>query len=136
MLLCGQSAHLFEGSIQDNFTEYGTYRDVPPISPEQAAAYLKICAAEFPLTMACATMSGGERQRVFAAVCLSLQPKVLLLDEPTSALDDGTANAMMANIKSFCRENAVSLIAVSHSKPLAEAFADYTVALGGGDGRE
>ena len=94
--------------------------------------YLKLCAALFPLGADCAAMSGGERQRVFAAICLSLRPKALLLDEPTSALDDNTANTVMTNIKTFCRENNITLIVVSHNKALAETFADHVIALGGG----
>jgi len=130
VLLCGQSAFLFDGSIQDNFLECYKYRDLPPLSQEDAYRYLKICAVLFPLDAACVSMSGGERQRVFTAICLSFMPKALLLDEPTSALDDATANTVMTNIKTFCRENNISLIVVSHNKALAESFADHVILLG------
>ena len=33
-------------------------------------------------------ISGGEKQRIVTAVCLSLERAILLLDEPTSSLDD------------------------------------------------
>ena len=35
VLLCGQSAFLFDGSVQDNFAEYYKYRDLPPPDPEE-----------------------------------------------------------------------------------------------------
>jgi putative ABC transport system ATP-binding protein len=132
VLLCGQSVYLFDGSVEDNFTEYYKYRDLPPVSRDEAHTYLKICAADFPLDAPCSTMSGGERQRVFTSICLSFRPKVLLLDEPTSALDDTTANMMMANIKVFCKENNMTLIVVSHNQALSESFADCTITLTGG----
>ncbi|MDR0306860.1 MAG: energy-coupling factor ABC transporter ATP-binding protein [Chitinispirillales bacterium] len=132
VLLCGQSTFLFDKSVQENFIEYYKYRDLHPINQDKINTYLKICAANFRLDALCVTMSGGERQRVFTAICLSLRPKVFLLDEPTSALDDMTANTMMSNIKAFCNENNITLIVVSHNRALAQAYADNTIMLAGG----
>jgi putative ABC transport system ATP-binding protein len=133
VLLCGQSPFLFDGNIKENFEEYYKYRDLPRVSLEKAHTFLKICAADFPLEAPCITMSGGEKQRVFTAICLSFHPNVLLLDEPTSALDDVTANIMMTNIKVFCQKENITLIVVSHNKALAESYADYTILLAGDD---
>ncbi|MDR2727767.1 MAG: ATP-binding cassette domain-containing protein, partial [Chitinispirillales bacterium] len=116
VLLCGQTTFLFSGTIVENFVEFYKYRDLSPINNDEINKYLKICAANFPLDASCDTMSGGERQRLFISICLSLRPKVLLLDEPTSALDDMTSNAVMSNLKTFCRENNITLIVVSHNK--------------------
>ncbi|MCL2460721.1 MAG: energy-coupling factor ABC transporter ATP-binding protein [Euryarchaeota archaeon] len=132
VLLCGQSPFLFDENIQENFAEYYKYRDLLPISQEKVHTYLKICAADVPLDAPCITMSGGERQRVFTAICLSFHPSVLLLDEPTSSLDDATADMMMKNIKTFCQEENITLIVVSHNKLLAQSYADYTISLAGG----
>jgi putative ABC transport system ATP-binding protein len=132
VLLCGQSPFLFDGNIQENFAEYYKFRDFPSISQEKAHKYLKICAADFPLDAPCDTMSGGERHRVFTAICLSFHPNVLLLDEPTSALDDATANIMLTNIKVFCQKENVTLIVVSHNKTFAKSYADHTILLAGG----
>ena len=136
VLLCGQSAFLFDGSVWENFVEYRKYREMPAISREEANTYLKICVAEFPLDAVCTTMSGGERQRVFTAVCLSLKPKVFLLDEPTSALDDGTAYQMMANLVVYCREQNITLVVISHSKALMGSFAEHTIFLEAGNRHE
>ncbi|MDR0766893.1 MAG: energy-coupling factor ABC transporter ATP-binding protein [Methanosarcinales archaeon] len=129
VLLCGQSAFLFDSSIRKNFEQYYSYRDLPAISPEQMQMYLKICAIDISLDTPCTTMSGGERHRVFIAICLSLRPKVLLLDEPTSALDDMTANTVLTNIRLFCREHKITLIIVSHNTALVQSYADDTITL-------
>ena len=130
VLLCGQSPFLFDGSIEENFNQYYSYRELQPIGEIQS--FLKICSIDFPLDANCTSMSGGERQRVFTAICLSLRPKVLMLDEPTSALDDATANAVLTNVKQFCKENGITLIIVSHSQALVQAYADNVITLAGG----
>ena len=135
VLLCGQAVYLFDGSIKDNFEQYHKYRD-STIAPAAMESYLKICVADFPLDTACVTMSGGERQRVFTAICLSFRPRVILLDEPTSALDDATAYTLMTNLKAYCRENGMTLIIVSHNKAIADAFGDCVITLEWGGGRE
>ena len=80
----------------------------------------------------CNVMSGGERQRVFIAINLSYQPKVLMMDEPTSALDDKNADTLIKNIKSYCKANKISLIIVSHDKTIADRYADNIINLLGG----
>jgi putative ABC transport system ATP-binding protein len=72
-------------------------------------------------------MSGGEKQRAFTAICLSLMPKVLMLDEPTAALDEVNAENLLSNIKSFCAENDMTLIVVCHNLQLAKNFADNII---------
>jgi len=77
-------------------------------------------------------MLGGERQRIYIAICMSLMPKVLMMDEPTSALDEKNSWIVMENIKEFCSRNGITLIVVSHNTRLAEAFADRTITFCGG----
>ncbi len=132
VLLCGQTVYLFDGSIRDNFRKYYAYRDLP--APEDAVIrdILTLCVANFPLDAMCASMSGGERQRIYTAIYLSFMPRVLLLDEPTSALDAKTALAFFESITGFCRKKKITLIVVSHDKILTERFADAVIVLGSG----
>ena len=132
VLLASQFVYLFDKSIRENFHEYYGYRNRENISDDKMIEYLELCSASFSLDINCSTMSGGERQRVYIAICLSFLPKVLMLDEPTSALDDYNANTLMANIKAFCQQSDISLLVVSHSKSLADAFADRIINLEGG----
>jgi putative ABC transport system ATP-binding protein len=132
VLLISQSVFLFDLTIKDNFNHYYAYRDLPVLSDDEVKKYLDICTVNLPLDSPCNVLSGGERQRIFMAVHLSLKPKVLMLDEPTSALDDKNANALIENIKLFCKQNNQTLLIVSHDKSIANQYADRTINLTGG----
>lgn len=128
-LLVSQSIYLFDETIAGNFETYCRYREIPAPDRSSMQFYLSLCCAEFPLEMSCTSMSGGERQRVYIAICLSFQPKVLMLDEPTSALDSQTADQMMQNLIRYCREHHITLIVVSHDKELVHRYADQIISL-------
>lgn len=129
VLLVGQAVYLFHGTIQENFQQYHAYRGTQPPSKELAAQLLNLCCAEFSLDANCNTMSGGERQRVYVAIALSLAPDVLMLDEPTSALDASTAKLFLGNIKQYCKDHALTLVVVSHDKKLTDDFSDHVIQL-------
>lgn len=129
VILVSQTVFLFDGTIEDNFNTYYSYRDLNPLPREEMIKYLSICCGDFPLDTRCETMSGGERQRIFIAICLSFKPEVLMLDEPTSALDQATANRFFNNIKSFCKEEGITLVVISHDRGLAEEFGEEHVLL-------
>ncbi|MEG1869671.1 MAG: ABC transporter ATP-binding protein [Oscillospiraceae bacterium] len=131
VLLCGQSVYLFDKSISENFDEYYSYREMPFLNDEEKMKFLHICCADFPLDTVCTSMSGGERQRIYIAICMSFMPQVLMLDEPTAALDTKNANDLVKNIKLFCTENSISLIIVCHNDAIAEHFADKIITLDG-----
>lgn len=131
VLLVSQLAYLFDKSIKENFEEFYTYRNLPVISDDEINEYLKICCINFTIDSSCSNMSGGERQRVYLAICISFLPKVLMLDEPTSALDDKNAKAVLQNIKDFSIQNDITLIVVSHNNSLASSFADNIITLRG-----
>jgi putative ABC transport system ATP-binding protein len=133
MLLVNQTVYLFDMTIKENFEEFYRYREMPVPDDEAARSFLSLCCADFPLDMSCTSMSGGERQRVYIAIYLSFLPKVLMLDEPTSALDSKTADLMMENLVSYCKENSITMIVVSHDRSLADRFADKTVVLERGE---
>ncbi len=133
VLLVNQTVFLFDRTIRDNFHEFYEYRDIKKPDDNTIKEYLKICLADFPLDSFCGNLSGGEKQRVFIALCLSFMPKVLMLDEPTSALDEHNSQRLMENIKNFCTNNDISLAVVTHNKSLAEDFGDSILELTGRD---
>jgi ABC-type lipoprotein export system ATPase subunit len=64
-------------------------------------------------------LSGGERQRVAVVRGLINQPKLLLADEPTGALDRMAAGELGRLLLELNREQAVTLIVVTHALDLA-----------------
>ena len=130
-ILVAQEAWLFPGSIKDNFRLFGEARGLPAPQEEEIRKLLSVCALDLPLETNTGTMSGGERQRAFLAVCLSFAPVALLMDEPTSALDDQTAEVLFERLTAFAAQQGISLVAVSHSRALAEKFAQQVITLSG-----
>ncbi|HWZ43590.1 MAG TPA: ABC transporter ATP-binding protein [Candidatus Saccharimonadales bacterium] len=77
-------------------------------------------------------MSGGEQQRAALARALVNRPKILLADEPTGNLDSKTGTEIMDLIKDLNRTLAMTVIMVTHERPLAERYATRLVFLGDG----
>jgi putative ABC transport system ATP-binding protein len=77
-------------------------------------------------------MSGGEQQRAALARALVNQPKLLLADEPTGNLDSKTGKEIMDLIQELNRTLAMTVILVTHERPLAERYAHRLVFLGDG----
>ncbi len=127
VLLVGQDAFLFNVSIKENFKLFYEFREQAEPNNEEIIKFLKLCCIDFPLNKNCNTMSGGERQRIYIAIFLSFLPKVLMFDEPTSALDTKNSNEVIQNIISFCKENNISIIIVSHDNNLTEKFSENTI---------
>ncbi len=59
-------------------------------------------------------LSGGQQQRVLLARAMVGEPEILILDEPTSALDPKIRTAFYDTIRALNRENAVTVLLVSH----------------------
>lgn len=129
VLLVSQSVFLFEGTVRDNFNAFYEHREKPAPTDETIQKLLTICCLPFSPDASCNTMSGGEKQRLYLAIFLSFQPRVLMLDEPTSALDGETARKVMSNILAYCHEESITVIVVSHDKSLTEKFAENILAL-------
>ena len=129
VLLVAQQVFLFEDTIANNFSTFYEYRKQQAPDVEKIRIYLQLCQADFPLETNCRDMSGGERQRIFVAICLSFLPRVIMLDEPTSALDDTTSVKFMESVAGFCREKKITLLVVTHDTSLAETFADEVIDL-------
>lgn len=127
VMLVNQKVYLFKGSILENFKIFYGYRNKKAPNKAEIKKYLALCCADFSLEQPCESMSGGEKQRVYIAICLSMNPRVLMLDEPTSALDEKTSKRMLEKIKTFCHPHNMTLIVISHDPSLSEQYADRRV---------
>lgn len=78
------------------------------------------------------TLSGGEAQRVALARSLVLEPDVLLLDEPTSNLDPYNIKLIEEMISRVNREQAMTVVIVTHNIFQARRLADRVGLLLGG----
>ena len=59
-------------------------------------------------------LSGGEQQRVAIARALLKKPKLVLADEPTGELDSENSAAILAALRSLCREQGSTVVVVTH----------------------
>jgi len=66
-------------------------------------------------------LSGGEQQRVAIARAFGARPKILFADEPTGSLDQATGARVIELLFTLNREQATTLVLVTHD----EALADY-----------
>jgi len=77
-------------------------------------------------------LSGGEQQRTAIARALVNRPTILFADEPTGNLDSATGESVMQLLKGIQLSMGMTVIMVTHERPLASRFADRIAALADG----
>src|SRR3984957_3135219 len=77
-------------------------------------------------------LSGGEKQRAALARALVNRPTLLFADEPTGNLDSATGESIMLLLKEIQLKLGMTIVMVTHERPLAERFADRIAALADG----
>lgn len=81
-------------------------------------------------------VSGGQLQRVMAAMALISKPDLLVLDEPTTALDVTTQIEVLNAFKQVIAEEGTAAIYVSHDLSVVAQIADRIVVLFNGKVQE
>ena len=78
-------------------------------------------------------VSGGQLQRLMAAMALCGKPDLLVLDEPTTALDVTTQIEVLKAFKKVIREEGSAAVYVTHDLAVVAQVADYIVVLYNGE---
>lgn len=81
-------------------------------------------------------VSGGQLQRLMAAMALIGKPDLLVLDEPTTALDVTTQIEVLKAFKKVIREEGSAAIYVTHDLAVVAQIADHIVVLYSGEVQE
>jgi len=79
------------------------------------------------------TLSGGQRQRVWIAMALAQQTGIILLDEPTTYLDLSHQLEVLELLYDLNKKQGSTIVMVIHDLNLAARFADYMIAIRGGE---
>jgi putative ABC transport system ATP-binding protein len=69
---------------------------------------------------------------VAIARALVNRPQILLADEPTGNLDSATGEAILTLLRDLREQLAVTVVMVTHERPMAERFADRLATMGDG----
>ena len=77
-------------------------------------------------------LSGGEQQRAALARALVNRPALLLADEPTGNLDSATGESIMVLLRKIQQSLGMTIVMVTHERPLAERFADRIASVADG----
>ncbi|MCQ8783728.1 ABC transporter ATP-binding protein [Mangrovibrevibacter kandeliae] len=68
--------------------------------------------------------SGGMRQRIVIAICMALNPKLVIMDEPTTALDVVVQREILQRIDELRRRFGFSVLFITHDLGLMTQFCD------------
>jgi peptide/nickel transport system ATP-binding protein len=81
-------------------------------------------------------VSGGQLQRLMAAMALIGDPELVILDEPTTALDVTTQIEVLRAFRRVVRERRATAVYVSHDLAVVAQMADHILVLRNGRMRE
>ena len=78
------------------------------------------------------TLSGGEKQRVWIAMALAQQSKIILLDEPTTYLDVGHQLDVLNLLVELNQKHRLTVVMVLHDINHASQYSDRIIAMHNG----
>ncbi len=132
VIMVPQTPIIFDGNIKHNLLIGLKFSDKQEEHDDKLYSVLKIVHLNKNLNDDCCTLSGGEQQRLCIARAILIEPEVFLLDEPTSALDKNTESIIMKNLIDYAKQNNKTLILVTHSKNIANNYADSIITISNG----
>lgn len=118
---------IFPGSIKDNLLIGLKFAEKPLVDDKKLRTILNIIHLNKNLDDNGDKLSGGERQRLALGRLILIDPDVFLLDEPSSAMDEKTENIIIKTLVSYIQETNKTLIMVTHSKKVAQTYAENII---------
>lgn len=104
----------------------------PQAIEERVLTTLEICGLYEFRHWPISALSFGQKKRVTIAAILVLQPAMLILDEPTAGQDLRHYTEMMAFLERINREQAITIMLITHDMHLMLEYTDRTLVLGDG----
>ena len=77
-------------------------------------------------------LSGGQRQRVAIAMCLIMNPGLIIADEPFSSLDASSAAEILKLLTDINRERGTSFLLVTHNIHIIRQIAPRVIVMDNG----
>lgn len=74
-------------------------------------------------------LSGGMRQRIMIAICMVVNPKILIADEPTTALDATIQIQILQLLKDLQKNSNLSILFITHNLGLIANFCDRVIVM-------
>lgn len=124
IVMLGQTPIIYPGNIEENLQIGLKFSGRTAASKEELEFYLRKVGLSKELQESCATLSGGEKQRLCLARVMLMDAKVYLVDEPSSALDTETEQFVIDNLVTFVKEHDKTLVMVTHSSEVAASYPD------------
>ncbi len=99
---------------------------------ERALAALEDVGLAERRDMHAASLSRGDKRRLEMAMCLSQDPKLLLLDEPTAGMARADTNATIALLKQIRSRRDITMVIIEHDMHVVFSLADRITVLAQG----
>jgi Cu-processing system ATP-binding protein len=103
-------------------------RDLRGVAGDLDTELVDVFGLEQQLDKQFRTLSGGNRQRVSAAIAFMFRPRLLFLDEPTAGLDPVASSTLKDRIARE-KEQGRTIVLTSHIMSEVEELADVVVYL-------
>lgn len=111
-----QDIELFEGTVAENISRFGSIESDKVVSAAKAAGVHELVLSlpnGYDTSLAQHQLSGGQRQRLGLARAIYGDPALVVLDEPNSNLDDTGERALFEAIRGM-KARGATVIVVSH----------------------
>jgi len=133
VVMLPQIPAIFDGSIKDNLLIGLKFSEKScDISENELNYILDTVHLKKQLNDSTQHLSGGEIQRLALARVLLMKPEVYLLDEPSASLDEETEQIVIEKLVHFTKQHNKTLIMVTHSKKIANAYSENTIRIKNG----